>query len=206
MVVATFLFHASSCMAYKILDYQPVPLDQSKGKGTYEPASAAIGNDSIESTSPNVSFSKGPSTCHLLKQYLERLVHIYCNSDNELLPAKLRRLRKKYLKLTDQIQRTELGTEVSRYEEVCKCIHRHRNTGSSLNSILSRNLCGSTSTKRLRTVLVDNCRNCGPNYFRECPPHRERESPITQNRGASRLFLRANRNGGEQYGFRSRQD
>ena len=102
--------------------------------------------------------SESPHTCRLLKEYLKRLVAICSSSTDAALDSKLALLKAHYQSMTVQMKSAELKAALAKYEKVCRCINRSRNSGTSLKVIYSRNLCGSPSTKRMRTNIINRCR------------------------------------------------
>src|SRR5208283_3437984 len=78
------------------------------------------------------------SACHLLKEYLERLVYICSKSTDAALDSKLASLKTHYRSVIDQTESAGLSTALAKYEEVCRCINRSLNSGTALKDTYSR--------------------------------------------------------------------
>ena len=105
--------------------------------------------------------------CHLLKEYLERMVYICSKSTDAALDSKLALLKTHYRSVIDQTESAGLSTALAKYEEVCRCVNRSLNSETALKDIYSGNLCGSIATKQLRTNMVNKCRGSLARSFHE---------------------------------------
>jgi len=98
------------------------------------------------------------STCRLLNEYLERFVHICSKSTDADVESRLASLKTHHRNVIEQMKSAGLDTALVNYEQACRCVNRSINSGTALKVIYSGNLCGTVSTKQLRTNIVNKCR------------------------------------------------
>jgi hypothetical protein len=158
-IVGSFLLLAGSSpsIALKVLVYKPT---SSHNLSLKEPTKQLPKRKVIEPHYMGAGLNLVEVDCHqceAMRDYLERMVHVYYRNDAVEAGPKLSALKSRYRRLINGLASSELYRDLAEYEKLCQCIHRRAGSGLTLEEIYARRLCGNTTTKRKRAEIVAAC-------------------------------------------------
>ncbi|MBI5570819.1 MAG: hypothetical protein HY914_12815 [Desulfomonile tiedjei] len=162
LVLLFFVAGLSPCAALRLEEYKPVPSRRADVERVVQPVHSPKPGRSLPVEVGPADSGRMPNQCTLLRDYMERLAHIYYNSSNAKEDRRLTLLKSKYRPLVDQTLSRDLVAELEQYEELCRCMHDMRASGLSMPEIYARRSCGRTTTKEKRLEIIAKCRSCPP--------------------------------------------
>lgn len=162
LVLLFFVAGLNPCAALRLEEYKPIPCRQADVEREVQPVRSPKPERSLPIEVSPADSENMPNQCTLLRDYMERLAHIYYNSSNAAEDRRLRLLKAKYRPLVDRTLAPDLAVELEKYESLCRCIHDMLASGLSMPAIHARRICGRITTKEKRLEILARCRSCPP--------------------------------------------
>lgn len=100
--------------------------------------------------------TNGVNPPELLRQILERMVYVYHRERGEKKDRKLAELADVFDRHLAGTLPRETAAKLKEYETLCQCVHERAASGMSLDEIYREGLCGSRSTRDVRTEIVND--------------------------------------------------
>jgi len=109
-----------------------------------------------KASAPPSARSDTVNLSELLRQVLERMVHVYHRERGVEKDRKLAGLKEVFDRHLAGVLPNDTAAKLKEYEALCQCIHQRAASGMSLDEIFREGRCGTRSTRELRTEIVND--------------------------------------------------